>query len=280
MFIWIFCLSFVFTPLAYAEVVEITQESASTLKSEVSVISESSTEENDLADFESKDPIETVTTQENLKPVSFSKNFLELGVEYPINFGLHFRYLLLEDIYARFGFGFMSKFFLDSFSKIAPSFGFLTAEESKILSDTFQNSMYLDVRLGWIPYFKKTRGGPYIELGLSSALLGKGMLAGQTLSPVLPHSDFDEEESYSAKTNAYNATLHVGYQIPFDKLKLNLELGLVKVLKANIIDLSEEQMEITNRSNLTADQKKDFQDFLWEKGWIFPTASAWLSFSF
>ena len=289
--------SFVATPVAYAEgesvSVEVTQENSSVISSEVSVVSEpeivveTKPEEDNSSSFEavSEEPVvsgdstEVFTESDSLQSLS-SKNFLELGVEYPINFGLHFRYLLLENIYARFGFGFMSKFFLDSFSKVAPSLGFLNAEESKILSDTFQNSMYLDFRLGWIPYFKQTRGGPYIELGLSGALLGKGELGGQTLSQVLPNSGIDEEELYSAKTNAYNATLHIGYQIPFDKLKLNLELGIVKVLRANIVDLSEEQREISNRYNLTDQQKKDFQSFLWKRAWIFPTASAWISFSF
>ena len=209
-----------------------------------------------------------------------SQSFLELGVEYPINFGLHFRYLLLEDVYARFGFGFMSEFFLESFSKVSPALGFLNKEEAEILSDTFKNSMYLDFRLGWIPYLKKTNGGPYIELGLSSSVLGKGELRGLSLNQVLPDSEFNENQTYSAKTNSYNGTLHIGYQIPLDKLKLNLELGLVKILKADMFNLSKDQRELLNLSSLNSRQKENFQNFLWDKGWIFPTVSGWISFSF
>lgn len=219
------------------------------------------------------------------KPVFDTKDsllpqpFLELGLEYPMNFGIQLKYLFYEFSYIRFGFGFMSGFFLESFEKLSSSFGYLNQYESKVLSDTFKNSMYLDFRLGWIPYFKETGGGPYIELGLSNALLGKGELKGVNLSKAINANTFDELQTYSAKTTSYNATVHIGYSIPFEKIKLNLEVGLVKILNTTFMGLDDSQIAVDSES-LSTDQKKIFQDFLQNRGWIFPTFSGWISFSF
>ena len=67
-----------------------------------------------------------------------SNRFLEFGLEYPTSFGVNLRYLLTESVYARFGLGFMSEFFLNSFEKIADTFGYLSEEEAKLLSDTLK----------------------------------------------------------------------------------------------------------------------------------------------
>ena len=202
--------------------------------------------------------------------------FLEFGLEYPINFGLHLKYLLSDSFYARFGLGFMHGFFLDSFEKLSPSFGWLNGEEAQLISDTFENSMYLDVRLAWSPYFKESGGGPYLELGLSRMLYGKGKLKGTNLSEVISDSSFEELNSYSAKTNTYNATFHIGYQIPFEKLKLNIEVGLIKILTASIVS----EPTLTAEKLFDEKQETSFKKFLHNKGWIFPTVSVWIGFVF
>lgn len=205
-----------------------------------------------------------------------NSRFLEFGLEYPINFGMHLRYLVNENIYARFGFGFMPGFFLDSFEKLSPSFGYLNEEEAALISKTFENSMYLDFRLAWSPYLKKAGGGPYLELGLSGMLYGKGELKGTDLNKVIANDSFDESKDYSAKTNTYNATVHVGYQIPFEKIKLNVEVGLIKILDSKVLS------ETSTRAPTALDdsQKESFKKFLKKKGWIFPTVSGWISFPF
>ena len=205
-----------------------------------------------------------------------SNRFLELGLEYPINFGIHLKYLFSSSAYARLGLGFMPSFFLDSFQKLSPSFGYLNEEEAKLISDTFQNSMYIDFRLAWSPYVKESGGGPYLEVGLSRILYGKGELKGSHLSKVITDNSFDELASYSAKTNTYNATAHIGYQIPFEKVKLNIEVGLIKILHTDILS---ETSSVASKL-LTEQQKQSFKNFLKKKGWIFPTISGWISFSF
>ena len=204
------------------------------------------------------------------------KRFLEFGLEYPTNFGVHLRYLLTHNVYAHFGLGFMPEFFLNSFEQFSPSLGHLNEEEAKIISDTFKNSLYLDFRLAWAPYLKKFRGGPYLELGASGIFFGSGELQGSTLSKALPHTEFDELTKYSAKTNSYNATVHIGYQIPFEKVKLNIEVGVIKIIKTDIMDVK----TLLAPKLLSTKQKKSFQNFLEKKGWIFPTVSGWISFSF
>ena len=117
-------------------------------------------------------------------------------------------------------------------------------EEASLLSDTFMNSIYLDLRLGWTPYYKETGGGPYLEVGFSNTLLGKGELKGANIAKVIRDVNFDETKNYSAKTTTYNATFHVGYSIPFENIKLNFEAGLVKILHTSIMDLEKDQIGI------------------------------------
>ena len=210
---------------------------------------------------------------------SFETPSLEFGLEYPMSFGIQLKYQLYDFSYIRFGFGFMSGFFLESFEKLSSSFGYLKSHESNLLSDAFRNSMYLDLRFGWIPYLKKMGGGPYLELGLSNTLLGKGELRGGHLSRSIPTGSYNELETYSAKTTAYNGTFHIGYSIPFEKIKFNLEVGVIKVLHASFMDLNKDQISIGSKS-LSKKQKKLFRNFLEDRGWIFPTVSGWISFSF
>ena len=227
-------------------------------------------EAQDKGDNLLKEKVEREPSSENLS----RGRFLEIGLEYPLNFGLHLKYLLNDSIYARFGFGFMPGFFLDSFENLSPSFGWLNEEEAKLIADTFENSMYLDFRLAWSPYLKESGGGPYLEIGLSRILYGKGELQGSHLKKVIESNSF-ELKNYSAKTNTYNVTAHIGYQIPLEKLKLNIEVGLIKILFANVLSKSSLGYEL-----LSEKQEEGFKNFLREKGWIFPTVSGWLSFSF
>ncbi len=203
--------------------------------------------------------------------------FLEFGLEYPINFGIHFRYLITKSIYSRVGLSFMPGLFLDSFKSLSPSFGYLNEEEANLISKTFENSMYIDLRLAWAPYMKESidGGGPYLELGLSGMFFGNGKLKGSDLSEIITNNPIEKSKGYSVKTNAYNTTIHIGYQIPFERVKLNIELGLIKILGAHILD-----KEALDTELLSAEQKQDFKEFLWNKGWIFPTFSAWVSFRF
>ena len=208
--------------------------------------------------------------------VLIHSRFLEFGLEYPINFGLHLKYRLDESLYTRLGLGFMPRFFLSSFKSLSSSFGYLSEEEAKLISDAFENSLYIDFRLTWAPYLELSGGGPYMGLGLSRILYGKGELKGSDLNKALPGT-FDTLSKYSAKANTFNITAHIGYQIPFEKVKMNVELGLIKISHADIL---------SKKKPLTADrffdsrQKEKFKQFLKRRGWIFPTVSAWLSFGF
>ena len=216
--------------------------------------------------------------KKSLQKISSSaESFLELGLEYPMNFGVHLRYPIENSLYARFGFGFMPRFFLDSFEKLSPSLGYLNEEEARLLSETFENSIYVDLRLSWLPYLKKFGGGPYLEIGFSGIFYGNGKLKGSYLSKTITGTEFDELTTYSAKTNAYNATIHAGYQIPFEKLKLNIEVGLIKILHSNVLSIID---SLKAPKLLSPTQEEHFKTFLKKKGWIFPTISGWISFSF
>ena len=209
-----------------------------------------------IAQAEESNPVSTFVSEKtslnkesNLESSLFGNSpyfnqFVELGLEYPINFGVQLKSLFYNSYYVRLGFGFMSNFFLSSFKHFSPFFGYLKEEEASLLSDTFMNSIYLDLRLGWTPYYKETGGGPYLEVGFSNTLLGKGELKGANIAKVIRDVNFDETKNYSAKTTTYNATFHVGYSIPFENIKLNFEAGLVKILHTSIMDLEKDQIGI------------------------------------
>ncbi len=205
------------------------------------------------------------------------RRFVELGLEYPLAFGLHGKYMLSDQWHIRAGAGFMAEFFLSGFSKIMPYTGYLEEAEIQLISDILKNSLCAEIRLGWAPYFKEG-GGPYLELGLSHASYGKGEVRGSVFNEAGGFGDdMDEESLYSAKTNILSGSLHLGYQIPFERLRLNLELGLLKILKAEA-----SQIRATTRApgRLSSRQRQRLNRFLEKKGWIAPTFSIWLGFAF
>ena len=205
----------------------------------------------------------------------FDYSTVEVGFEYPLNFGTHIKYYLSKNFYSRLGVGFMAEFFLGSFAKLAPYLGYLNNHEATVISHIFESSFYTDLRFGWFPYAQSSDGGPYLELGVSGMFFGRGQVSGFTLSKAL-NLELDSVGHYSIKTNAYNGTLHIGYQIPFERLKLNIEAGFIKIFHTQLRSAS----VIGAPNQLNAEQKKVLQRFLHKKGWIFPTASGWIGFSF
>lgn len=203
---------------------------------------------------------------------------IELGLEYPLSFGAHGKFHVSESIYTRLGAGFASELLVTSFSKIAPSLGYLNRQEANLISDVIQNSFFGALRFGWMPYTKKF-GGPYMELGLLYLIFGRGETSGTVLNAAI-ETDLSQAGSnkYSVRSDLLNGTFHVGYQIPIEKnVHLNLELGVLKILYVNMKKNNPKGSEIVS---LPKEHHKNFEQFLLNKGWIFPTLSAWLGFSF
>lgn len=204
----------------------------------------------------------------------FLKNHsVELGVELPLNFGVHGSIRFTDTAYVRLGFGRVYEKFLGTFSRIAPHFGYISEDEANLMVDIIKNSLYLDGRLGWMPYAKEHEGGPYIEMGISGMLFGQGKVDADTLRRTVDAGD-DIEESYSVQSNIYSATFHLGYQIPFEKkLKLNVDVGVIKIFRTDAIASD-------SMGALPQEKYTELQALLVEKGWIFPTVSVWISFVF
>ena len=209
----------------------------------------------------------------------FLKNHsVELGVEVPLNFGIHGSVRLTDTTYTRLGFGWIYENFLGVFAKVAPHLGYITEDEANLMIDVIKSSLYLDARLGWMPYMNNYEGGPYIEAGVSGMLFGQGKTDADTLRKTLNTKDDinDIEAGYSVRSNVYNATFHLGYQIPFEKnLKLNIDLGILK-----IFHLTAAPADSIRLKPLPQKKYKELRDLLLKKGWIFPTVSLWLSFKF
>lgn len=206
------------------------------------------------------------------------KSILEIGLEYPLHFGLNFKYYLADSIYSRFGLSFVNELFLDSFVKLMPFFGYFNNEEAELMSKLINNSIYMDWRLGWFPYHEDKNGGPYLEFGLSGMALGGGDVSGLTLSKVLDESEFNTEDYYGFRTSTFNGSFHIGYQVPLERLRFNVEAGAIKIMKASLKDIQDDDGLTGQKMN--QDQKKSVQAFLKNKGWIFPTVSASFGLSF
>ena len=212
------------------------------------------------------------------------KRSIEVGLEFPLNIGIHGRFRWNRAFYTRTGVGFVSEYFLGTFSRLAPKLGYVNQYESDLIADVIKNSLYLDFRVGYFPYsYFGNEGGPYVEVGASGMLFGggffddeeKGGTSGFTLNEAIGVGD--AVRNYYIKSNVYNVTFHVGYQIPFeDHLRLNLDLGVVKIVYAKVGSQTSELGE----SLTDEEDKKKLQKFLLKKGWIFPTLSIWLSFKF
>ena len=201
---------------------------------------------------------------------------VEVGVELPLNFGVHGSIRLTDTAYVRLGAGYVYEKFLGVFSEVAPYFGYISEDEANLMVDVLKESVYLDGRIGWRPYAKSREGGPYIELGISSMLFGKGESDAYTVSKTLDEGD-DIEKPYSVKSNVYNATFHLGYQIPFAKnLRLNVDTGIVKIFHAQPVKKSVP----VGLKQLSQEKYNKLSELLVKKGWIFPTVSVWISFMF
>lgn len=236
---------------------------------------------------------DAITGQQNLaNPISVQtessvqNSFLEGGVEYPFNIGTHLKYYFIDNVYTRVGFSWMPEFFMGSFAKLMPYFGLLDSDESAVISYTFQDSLYTDIRFGWFPYSRTEHGGPYMEIGASGMFYGKGIIPGLVLDKTL-NANLQVDQDYSVKTNTVNGTFHIGYQVPFERIKLNFEIGAIKIMhivkpspSANKEEQRASQSEAQKLPQLKAAQQKSFDDFLVRKGWIFPTISILVDFPF
>ena len=202
---------------------------------------------------------------------------VEVGLEYPLSFGAHGKFHITDSFYARLGTGFTPKILVGAFKRLAPTLGYLNRHEATLMGDTIKNSLFGSTRLGWLPYTKKA-GGPYMEVGLLYLAWGLGETTGTALNEAIG-TDLNTagDNIYSVKSDVLAGTFHIGYQIPIEShIHLNLELGILKIL---FVDMKKHEKE--GVPSLPKEYHADFKKLLvGKKGWIFPTLSAWLGFSF
>ena len=214
-----------------------------------------------------------------LKYGSFRKRSLEIGIEYPTHFGLNLKYYLENTVYTRVSVSFMGSIFLEAFEKTMPFFGYYNQAESQFISDALSDSLYTELRFGWFPWSENKNGGFYMEAGLSGSFFGGGDISGTNLSAVLADSGFNPDENYIVRTNTINGTFHVGYQILIEKLTLNLEAGIIRIINADLEERFDDVDELAG-TKLSVTQKQNVKQFLEERGWVFPTLSVSMGFSF
>ena len=203
---------------------------------------------------------------------------LEAGLEYPLSFGLNGKYHINDSFYARIGTGFTPKILLGAFQRTAPSLGYLNRKEAQLIGDVIRSSLLGAYRFGWLPYTKKS-GGPYMELGVFGMAFGRGgETSGGAINEVLG-ADLNEagKNLYSVRSDLFGAAFYAGYQIPIEKrIRLNIEAGVLKILYAEV----KQYKKGSSAEPLPKKYHKELESFLVRKGWIFPTISAWIGFSF
>ena len=265
-----------------------TEASAAVMKSETTEIKEKPSVEGKTAESAVVSTASSESMDKDQKGTGRLKAFkdtiasvdpaVELGLEYPLSFGVHGKFHINDSIYTRLGAGFTSELLVTAFAKIAPSLGYLSRQEANLISDVVKNSVLGALRLGWMPYTKKF-GGPYMELGLLYLAFGQGETSGTVLNAAI-ETDLSQTGSnrYSVRSDILNGTFHIGYQIPIEEnIHLNLELGVLKIL---YVGLKTNKAPASGVVALPEEHHKKFKSFLVDKGWIFPTLSAWLGFSF
>ena len=97
------------------------------------------------------------------------------------------------------------------------------------LLSALANSVVFDARMGWAMSIYE---GPYVELGYSFMLWGRGEVTGREINNTInSNSDLSDDSNYQVNIRNHGPALHIGYRfILIDKLTLNMDFGVYKPL--------------------------------------------------
>ena len=151
---------------------------------------------------------------------------ISIGGDVPFYTGLQGRYNWSTQYYTKVGVGFALELFMDLHQDMLSGLGL--SRHSHLLTTALINSVVFDARLGWAMSIYE---GPYLELGYSLMIWGKGEVLGSDLRGTSQVSNLSDTAIYKVDILNHGPTFHIGYRfILIDKLTLNMDLGVYKPL--------------------------------------------------
>lgn len=208
---------------------------------------------------------------------------LQVGTEFPVQFGARARVLLPADFYLLGGVGMMPQFYSDGVAALGSGIGVFNSGTSKAVGQALKNSFYFDLRAGYkIPTTNRFFDGFFIDLGYSLMVGGGGNVT--SLNDVYQLTGniytFNAFTNVDVKSVVHNVTAHAGYTFSATRRMLfTVEVGLVKPLGVvNMISVN----QMTNPVE-TNTLRNDFDSSLSSairNQLIIPTGGIWASFLF
>ena len=151
---------------------------------------------------------------------------LSLGADVPFYIGAQARYNWSTKYYAKVGAGFALEVFMNTHQRILNELGVF--KRNAVFSSALVNSVVFDGRLGWA---KSIYEGPYLELGYSLLIWGKGMAKGRDINTALGNSSLSSDTDYTVSVLNHGPVAHLGYRFMLmDKLTFNIDVGAYKPL--------------------------------------------------
>lgn len=200
---------------------------------------------------------------------------VELGLEFPLYFGVHGKWNFYKDVYVRAGGGFASQLLvqvIEGLSFINPS---LNPSELDLAKQTISDALYLSASIGM--KLDQHLKGLYLDVGYSYMYPDKD-LDSEFLNKYISKDKIDEKKYPSVPMNGHihNLVGHLGYTLVFDpNLSVSGELGFVKPIYSTVnYKNSKKELTASSRKELIDKSKK-----VHKKLWM-PTISAWLTYNF
>ena len=151
---------------------------------------------------------------------------ISIGGDVPFYTGLQGRYNWSTQYYTKVGAGFALELFMDLHQDMLSTLNL--SKNSRTLVSALVNSVIFDARLGWAMSIYE---GPYLELGYSLMIWGKGEVMGANLKSTSKVDNLSDTSIYKVNILNHGPTFHIGYRfILIDKLTLNIDVGVYKPL--------------------------------------------------
>ena len=184
---------------------------------------------------------------------------LSLGADVPFYIGAQARYNLNTQYYAKVGAGFALELFMNTHQRVLNELGVF--KKNAVFSSALVNSVVFDGRLGWAQSIYE---GPYLELGYSLLIWGKGTAKGKDINQSVGNSSLSDDNDYTVNIINHGPVGHIGYRFMLmDKLTLNMDVGAYKPLFSNTKHNSGGSGDVTKLNNLSLRELWFFSLGIW-----------------
>ncbi len=191
---------------------------------------------------------------------------IHFGTDFPIQVGLKGRVNLNTHTYSAAEAGFAISPYLNSYKTLAQNLG-IQSHFLDALTTAWTNSLILRLALG---FTKSIYEGPYMDLGYTLMLYGKGSVSGKNFNHLIPKEQ--SSEFYQIPTIHHGPSVYIGYRfILIDKLSINSHFGVYKPLFLH--------SGKSNGSLLKTSLIQSLRSFVVRRLWM-PCFGLWIGLSF